>query len=246
MTSGILKLKDDVSLDHEATDGGTMEVSVRAKDMQDNYSAPTVVTVTVGDVHENSAPTVSVSDVAEVAENDMSGVIVGTVMVNDDMGDTHTFAVNNDKFEVDDSSGTPMLKLKDGMYLNHEDGDGTVTVTVTATDDGDPAMSGSTDVTITVTDVNDMPTISAADASEDVDENVQSATITAVTVTDQDVGDEHEITVTGDDGDRFEVVDGMLKLKDGAHLDHETDGTVTVTVTVTDGGDPAHSARHGA
>ena len=34
---------------------------------------------------------------------------------------------------------------------------------------------------------------------------------------------------------RFEVVDGLLKLKDGMSLDHEAEDEVTLTVTATDG-----------
>ena len=37
---------------------------------------------------------------------------------------------------------------------------------------------------------------------------------------------------------RFEVVDGMLKLKKGVMLDHEMTDSVIVTVTVTDSGNP--------
>jgi hypothetical protein len=34
--------------------------------------------------------------------------------------------------------------------------------------------------------------------------------------------------------DRFEVVDGQLKLKDGISLDHEGEPSLTISVTATD------------
>src|SRR6185295_12826113 len=43
-----------------------------------------------------------------------------------------------------------------------------------------------------------------------------------------DAGDSHSYSVSDN---RFEVVDGQLKLKDGVALDHEGEPSVTVTVT---------------
>ena len=71
-------------------------------------------------------------------------------------------------------------------------------------------------------------------ASGDVDENAAGAMVGAVTASDVDDGDMHTYTVSDD---RFEVADGMLKLKDDQMLDHEMEDSVMVTVTVTDSGD---------
>ena len=49
---------------------------------------------------------------------------------------------------------------------------------------------------------------------------------------DPDAGDSQTFQVSDS---RFEVVDGQLKLKDGVSLDHESEPSVNVTVTATDG-----------
>lgn len=69
----------------------------------------------------------------------------------------------------------------------------------------------------------------------DIDENDAGAVITTLSGTDPNTGDELSFAV---DDSRFEIVligsDYTLKLKDGESLDHETEDTVTVSVTATD------------
>ncbi|MYG00438.1 hypothetical protein F4212_15085, partial [Candidatus Poribacteria bacterium] len=225
ITAGlVLRVKDDAVLDHEA--GGSVDIMLTAMDPAGNVSDATVVTITINDVNE--APSVSVADGA-VDEND-AGASVGAVTGTDEDGDTLAYTVSGggDRFEVVGG----MLKLQDGMSLNHETAD-SVTVTVTATDpDG---LSASTDVvTVTVNDVNESFMLEVADGA--VDENAAGATVGSVAVSgDPDDGDTHTFAVSGG-GDRFEVADGMLKLKDDAMLNHEAEESVTVTVTATDSG----------
>ncbi|NBB83653.1 MAG: hypothetical protein GVY28_09640 [Alphaproteobacteria bacterium] len=85
-------------------------------------------------------------------------------------------------------------------------------------------------VDVTVDAVNDAPTAIDLDGSS-VAENAAGAVVGTLTTTDPDAGDSHVYTV---DDDRFEVVDGQLKLKDGVALDHEAGETVSVTVTASD------------
>ncbi|WP_315981328.1 cadherin repeat domain-containing protein [Aliamphritea spongicola] len=64
-----------------------------------------------------------------------------------------------------------------------------------------------------------------------ITEGISGATVASLSVSDPDsVG---AVSYTVDD-DRFEVVDGTLKLKADQSLDYETERSVTVTVTVTD------------
>ena len=83
---------------------------------------------------------------------------------------------------------------------------------------------------ITIEGQNDAP--EAIDLSNDrIDENDSGAVVGNLTTTDVDTSDTHSYVV---DDDRFEVVDNQLKLKSGISLDHETEDTVTVSVTSTD------------
>ena len=67
----------------------------------------------------NEAPTDIALDNLSVDEN-ADGATVGTLSTTDvDAGDTATYAVSDDRFEVVDGD----LKLKDGVSLNHEEAD---------------------------------------------------------------------------------------------------------------------------
>ena len=203
-------------------DAGRYQITVTATD-QENLSVSDSFELAVDDT--NRAPTLIQLFGNNVEEN-AAGAEIGTLIVTDpDAGDTHTYTVDDARFEVVDDT----LKLKAGVSLDHESDDG-VAVEVTATDAG--GLSYSESYIIAVTDNNEAPTDLEL-AGTGVDENLAGAIVGALTVTDPDVGDTHTLTV---DDARFEVVDGALKLKDGASLDHEAEDTVTVEVTATDAG----------
>ncbi|MEL6415878.1 MAG: carbohydrate-binding domain-containing protein, partial [Pseudomonadota bacterium] len=64
-------------------------------------------------------------------------------------------------------------------------------------------------------------------------ENAAGAVIGMLQVEDPDIGDSHSFEVSDA---RFEVVDGVVKLKEGVALDHEAGGTVGFDVIATDSG----------
>ena len=64
-----------------------------------------------------------------------------------------------------------------------------------------------------------------------VDENEAGAKVATVSSLDQDAGDSVTYTVSDE---RFEVVDGDLKLAEGETLDYEAEQSVDITVTATD------------
>ncbi|AGX86790.1 calcium-binding RTX toxin-like protein [Candidatus Symbiobacter mobilis CR] len=174
---------------------------------------------------ENHAPTGVTLSAMSVAEN-AAGAVVGTLTTTDpDQGDTHTYTVNDTRFEV----VAGKLKLKAGQSLNFEAAS-TVPLTVTATDAG--GLPKQQAFTITVTNVNEAPSAVALSATA-VAENAAGAVIGDLTTTDPDAGSGHTYAVSDE---RFEVVAGALKLKAGKSLDHETEGTVALTVTATDAG----------
>ena len=225
VVDGDLKLKDGVSLNHEEAD--SVSVTVTATDSGGLATSETFE-ISVGDVNET--PTDIALDNLSVDEN-AEGATVGTLSTTDvDAGDTATYAVSDDRFEVVDGD----LKLKDGVSLNHEEAD-SVSVTVTATDSGGLATSETFE--ISVGDVNETPTDIALD-NLSVDENAEGATVGTLSTTDVDAGDTATYAVSDD---RFEVVDGDLKLKDGVSLNHEEADSVSVTVTATDSGGLATS-----
>ena len=114
------------------------------------------MTVTVTDVNEAPyAPTVVNADDLDVDENDAGAAITSIEATMDPEGDEDiSYHVDDDRFEIDDGR---VLKLKDGMYLNHES-EAYVMLEVTATDsDGNESMA--TMVTVHVNDVNEGPDV---------------------------------------------------------------------------------------
>ncbi len=185
VADGNLKLKDGMSLDFEAVEGGMIELTLTASG--DGESATATVTVTVNDVNED--PSIDVRDGEAVpdaegstegrpvssltiAENAMKGdegvppLALIEVMDPDaadaDMlkGEAGKAAVSitgeqADKFQV-------ILDPANGLWLHLADDasldheeDSEVTVTVTYTDSA--GNTASTDVTVMVTDVNEAP-----------------------------------------------------------------------------------------
>ncbi len=225
VVDGDLKLKDGVSLDHETESSVAVEVTTTDASGA-TYSE--TFNIAFGDVNEGPSD-ISLSN-ASVDEN-AAGAVVGSLSTTDvDDGDTHTYSVDDARFEVVDGD----LKLKDGVSLNHE-AESSVAVEVTTTDASGATYSET--FTITVGDVNEGPSdISLSNAS--VDENSAGAVVGSLSTTDVDDGDSHTYTV---DDARFEVVDGDLKLKDGISLDHETESSVAVEVTTTDASGATYS-----
>ena len=170
-----------------------------------------------------------------IIEN-VDGAAIGTLTVSDqDVGDTHTYTVTDNRFEVvADVNGNPQLKLKDGVSLDHEAEGGAINVTVVAHDGNGGSYSESFNVSIA--DVNDRP-VDISLSSDSVSENAAGAVVGNLSTTDDDSGNSHTYSVADS---RFEIVDDgsgnkQLKLKAGVQLDHEAEGgSVNVAVTTTD------------
>lgn len=229
VVDGQLKLKSGVGLNYEG--GSSIQLKVTTTD-QGGLSYAENVTISVKDVNE--APTdIGITNLS-VDEN-ASGAVIGTLSTIDpDAGNTHTYKVNDDRFEVVGGE----LKLKSGVALDYET-QSSVQVKVTTTDQG--GLGYSEDFTIQVNDVsestNTAPTGIALNGGF-VTENVVGAVVGMLATTDPDVGDTHTYKV---DDNRFEVVGNQLQLKSGVSLDFEDDSSIVVNVTTTDQGGLSYS-----
>gem|GEM_PF-5672610 len=225
---GDVALGADAAIDETATveeDADLEESQVSDSSVADGRGAAAEAgAIQQRTVNANEAPTAIELSSQSVAENS-AGAVIGTLTTVDDASGAIAYAVDDDRFEVVDGQ----LKLKAGQSLDHEAAD-SVSVGVTATDSG--GLSFEQTFTIAVSDSNDAPASISLSAST-VAENSAGAVIGTLTTTDADDGDSVSYTV---DDNRFEVVDGQLKLKAGQSLDHETADSVDVTVTATDNG----------
>ncbi len=220
VVDGVLKLKDGIAADHEA--GATRTVVVTATD-EDGSSSQAALTVNVSDVDE--APEGLTLSNATVAEN-AAGAVIGTLSAVDPEGTDVTFSVPaGSPFEVDGAT----LKLKADFAADFE-AQASLSVDVTATDA--TGQTTTQTLTIAVEDGDDAPSGITLVGDPSVDENAAGAVIGTLQSTDDD-GTAVSFTVSDD---RFTVDgDDQLTLKEGVSLDHETEASVTVTVTATDG-----------
>ncbi len=158
-----------------------------------------------------------------MAEN-AAGAVIGTLTVTDpDAGDSHGLAVSDTRFEV--VGGVLRLKVAWRSTTRRRD---SVEVTVTATDAG---------AGVDQRDLRHRRHRCERDADRDRalrrdgggerrrrgDRHAHGDR--------PDAGDSHGLAVSDT---RFEVVGGVLRLKDGVALDHEAADSVEVTVTATD------------
>ncbi|MEM6891228.1 MAG: PA14 domain-containing protein [Pseudomonadota bacterium] len=173
----------------------------------------------------NSAPTEIRLEGAEIEEN-VDGVAIGRLSVVDaNSDDTHSFTLSDDRFEVVDGE----VRLRSGVTLDHEE-TSSIRLDVTATDSG--GLSVTETFEVKVLDVNEGPTNVIFDADK-IAENVSGARVGSLTTIDPDDADTHTYTVSDD---RFEVVDGEVRLKPGVALDFEKVSTISIDVTATDSG----------
>jgi Bacterial Ig domain/Putative Ig domain len=173
----------------------------------------------------NDVPTDITLSNSTVSEN-ADGAVIGSLIATDpDIGDTHTFSVDDARFEIISTQ----LKLRAGQSLDKEN-DPIVSLRITATDGA--GLSYGEDFTIAVANVNEVATdISLNNTS--LSENADGVTIGMLTVTDPDVGDTHTWSV---DDQRFEIIGMALQLKAGESLDKELESSVDLVITATDAG----------
>ncbi len=225
-TSGALTFSPTVSYEAFADNDGdnVFEVQVSTSDGDGGFDAQTIL-VTLDDVNE--APTAITLSNNTVNENAVAAVIGTVAAVDPDLVDSHTFSVDDARFEV--VSG--QLRLRAGQSINHEVED-TVTVTITATDQSGGGLTFNDSFVISVTDVNEAPTDITLSGLTVAENNI-AAVIGTLGVSDVDDGDTHTWSV---DDARFEIVGGQLRLRAGQSIDHETEPTVNLTISAIDQG----------
>ena len=168
-----------------------------------------------------------------IAENSAGGVVGNLSTTDVDAGDSHTYSVSDNRFEVSGSQ----LKLKDGISLDHET-EGSVSVTVTSTDSAGASVDQQ--FTLNVTDANDAPVISGAvnkTANEDNSFTLTQAELLAnATDADNDVLSVSNVSVASgsvsvtDNGDGSWTVNPVANWSGAAQLSFDvSDGVVTVT-----------------
>ncbi len=168
---------------------------------------------------------------------EQDGAVAAPTLVSDpDAGDTHTFQVSDERFEVVEQDGQYVLKLKDDQALDYET-ETEVVVEVTVTDSG--GLSDTETITIDVIDVQEnmhvIGPVSDTDTTDNtVAENSAAGTVVGVTAfaSDADATDTVTYSITDD---RFEIdpETGVVTVAEGAELDAQTTSSIDLEVTAT-------------
>ena len=231
-TTGQLRTK--AALDYESKTSYSVTITVSDSKLTDSIT----VTINVTDVDENVAPvfTDGTATTRTVAENTGSGVDIGTPVSATDANtnDTLTYTLGGtDAASFSINSTTGQLRTK--AALDYESKTSySVTITVTDGNEGTDSIS----VTINVTDVkeNRAPVFTdGSSTTRSVVENTGSGEDigTAVAATDADK-DTLTYSLGGTDAASFSINSTTGQLQTKAALDHETKGSYSVTVSVSD------------
>ncbi len=221
IVNGALKLRAGQSITDPA--GTMINIDVTATDTANSALTFTQsLTLTVG-AAANSAPTDIILSAATVNENAVAATIGNVTVADPDSGDTHTITVSDNRFEVVNG----VLQLKSGTSLDHEAA-ATIPITLTANDSGN--LEFQKQFTITVADVNEAPT-GVTIAGSQVRQGVDGDTVGQLTVVDPDDGDTFNLTASDA---RFEVVNGVLKLRAGQSVTDAVGTMFSINVTATD------------
>ncbi len=196
------------------------QVTVRASD--GTAYTDKIFTVAVGNV--NDAPTAIALSNDTIAEDALASALVGTLSaVDQDLGDTHTYALEPESdagFAISDD------QLLVSSPLDRET-KSTYSLTIKATDSA--GQSKTATFAITVTNVNEAPTGLALSSVTTV-AGTADALVGTLTTTDLDTGDTHTYSIVNDDGS-FKIVGDQLKTNQAL-----AQGDYTVTVSATDSG----------
>ena len=139
----------------------------------------------------NEEPTNIALSNSTVSEDDDTGVIVGTLTTTDpDAGNTHSYTVNDSRFEVVTLGGNQVLRVKVGTALDFEL-QPSVDVTVRSTDQN--GLFFDKTFALTVTNVNDPP-IGLSNQSAQMELGATDAPLSLVAPTDVN-GDPVSVTV---------------------------------------------------
>jgi hypothetical protein len=220
-TTGTVTLTAVQDALHETNETIVVDIT-RVTNGTESETQQVIITIMDG----NEAPTNILLSASTVAENAAGATIGGVTVTDPDANDTHTFVVNDNRFEI----AAGQLKLKAGQSLDFETTP-SIIVAVTTTDAG--GLDFAKSFTINVTNVNETPTaISLTNAT--AKENRPGIVIGRLTVTDEDAGDTHTLSVLHDD---FELDGDVLRLKAGRSLSYdENNPTIIVPVTAVDSG----------
>jgi hypothetical protein len=191
-----------------------------------NWSLPQRVAITIQG--QNDLPTaIRLPHRLEIREN-VAGAIVGPVLVEDvDASAAYLWSVDDQRFEIRDG----VLKLRDEQQLTLQQGE-SVRLTIRAVEVGfgssEVGGSGGLEATVNLkVNANPLPGEFFVSSEYSVPENEAGVSLGYVYVRGSLPPDHYAISVSDS---RFEVVNGLFKLRDSVALSWQTDDALLVTL----------------
>ncbi|MCA9954960.1 MAG: cadherin domain-containing protein [Anaerolineales bacterium] len=238
-TTGEIKVSNSTPLDLETNPTFTLTLEVK-----DSGNLTDSAQVTINLLNVNEAPVIDPAGPFNIAENTVTGTAVTTITATDvDASDVITFSISAgntaNAFAIGASSG--ILTVADGSLLDYETPPTSYTLTVKAQD-----IAGdfdTEDVVINLTDVNEPPIVS--DATFTPNENLPNGESVGFVPADDPENNTLNFTVTGGNPGSILALNtatGELTVNDATKLDYEMTPTFPVTVSVSDGTNPAEIA----
>jgi uncharacterized delta-60 repeat protein len=237
--TGAISVSNAAALNFETTPTFTLQVKVTDGG---GLSDTKPLTVTLTDVNE--APTITLNQVFSVAENSPFNASVGTVLATDPdstaPNNTLTYSIvsggPSNPFSI--NPGTGAITVSNSAALNFETTPVFV-LQVKVTDGGN--LSSTQNVTVNLTDVNEAPSIAAAQSFSIAENSAVGAQVGTVVATDPDTTAPNNTLnfsiVSGNPSNPFSINSaGVITVTNVAALDFETNPTFTLQVKVTDGG----------
>ena len=208
-----------------------IEIAVKATDSSGGASVERFL-LSVSDLNDAPTQVVLSNSMASIAEDTdtSSKVKVADIVVTDDSVGTNVLSLSGmdaDDFEIENM----VLYLKQGVSIDFES-QSSYAVTVSVVDS---TVSGSSAVTteyvLNVTDVNEAPTaLNVVSSIVDIDENSDTSARTqlaTISVVDDALGS-NDLSLS--DETYFEIDSGVLYLKSGVALNHESFSQLSVTI----------------
>ncbi|XP_055498721.1 protocadherin beta-15-like isoform X5 [Leucoraja erinacea] len=210
---------------------GTVQVTIRVKDVNDNLPIFSQAVYSVSMVESARIGSLIINLNATDLDDGPNGEITYSLTNHNSADVSELVGVN---------SKTGEIRLKG--YLDFEQSK-TFVINMEATDHGSPSMSQHCDVLVDVIDVNDnAPELSLTSMSSAVAENAPIGTIIALlSVEDKDSGQSGQVQCQIPSKLPFQLessVKNNWKLLIQHGLDRETNSGYDITVTCTDAGDP--------
>ena len=216
---GELKLKADSSADFETL--SSYELTITATSGTANTAFD--FNITINDV--NDSPTaINLSSI--VVSERIDGAVVGTIStIDQDTGDTHTYVISDDRFEIIDGS----LKLKAGNTVENAT-EPSIAITIISTDSAGVEFSQDFSISVSATQpsANEFAPTFTSDSSFNLVENENS--VGTITATDADANSNLTYSISGgDDASLFSIdaTTGQLTLQSATT---PADQTIIVTV----------------